>query len=90
MNSIFNITLRQVPKTDDHEENFGENNDSILIDFNADNSASNSEETGNNNFNINNNTATSTVNNVTSSDTIVKDGDVTGNWNPSQYPYCRS
>lgn len=58
MNSIFNITLRQVPKTDDHEENFGENNDSILIDFNADNSASNSEETGNNNVNINDNTAT--------------------------------
>lgn len=59
MNSIFNITLRQIPKTDDHEENFGENNDSILIDFNADNSASNSEETGNSNFNINNNTAIS-------------------------------
>jgi cell pole-organizing protein PopZ len=56
MNSIFNITLRQAPKTDDHEENFGENNDSILIDFSADNSASSSEETGNNNFN-NNDTA---------------------------------
>lgn len=63
LNSIFNITLQQAPKPDDHDENFSENNDSILIDFNANNSTSISEETDNNNFNINDN------NNATNSST---------------------
>jgi len=62
MNSIFNITLRQIPKQDDQDSNFADSNHGLDGDFNTDNSENKLDEFGNNDFSLNSNSSSSANN----------------------------